>query len=256
LKYIRHLFVSGHSKGRGIHSPYAFSFVNEAVFAGNNCVVHGSLINAHRTVLKDRTPINTGDYGAGSRVSSAGQRSAGSLARWSSVNKKTGRLLCRISHWFEPSVIIELGTGLGISTAYLAAGAPGARVLSMEADRQKSDYARKLVKSLGLTNVEIITGLFDELMTGLPDLKNEKVLIFLDGNHRFDSTIRYLNHFLKSSSKDFILILDDIYWSGEMERAWKEIVKLNEVRISLDLFFLGVLIFRKDLNKEHFPVRW
>jgi len=207
-------------------------------------------------VLKDRTPVNTGDYGAGSRVVSPGRRSARSLARWSSVNKKTGRLLYRISHWFRPSVIIELGTGLGISTAYLAAGAPEARLLSIEADWQKSDYARKLMVSLGFANVEIVTGLFDDLIANAPECKNEKVLVFLDGNHRYDSTIRYLNHFLESASKELLMILDDIHWSGEMERAWKEIVKLNEVRVSLDLFFLGVLIFRKDLNKEHFPVGW
>ena len=47
------------------------------------------------------------------------------------------------------------------------------------------------------------------------------MLIYIDGNHIFDSTIRYFNLLGKASGYRCIMVLDDINWSGEMARAWK-----------------------------------
>ena len=253
---MRYFLISGHRKGRGIHSPSVFSFVSEAIFNQRNWSPTEALVSAHRSILKNRSQLAIDDFGAGSQVNSSEVRRVNSMVRWSSVNRKTGRLLYRISRWYKPATIIELGTGLGISTSYLAEGSPEAEVISIEGSEKKSIFAREYINKLGIHNTNILTGKFDEILPGLLKRGSERVLIFLDGNHRFEPTMEYLNQILKWESKEVMIVMDDIHWSEGMEIAWARIRARNEIRVSLDLFFTGVLFLREDLGKEHFDIRF
>jgi hypothetical protein len=51
------------------------------------------------------------------------------------------------------------------------------------------------------------------------------------------------------------LIFDDIHWSAEMERAWKEIKQHPEVQQTIDFFRVGMVFFRKGQVKQHFILR-
>jgi hypothetical protein len=55
-----------------------------------------------------------------------------------------------------------------------------------------------------------------------------------------------------------IFIFDDIHWSGEMESCWQEIKAHPEVTLTIDLFYFGIVFFRKEfLVKEHFTlIKW
>jgi hypothetical protein len=53
------------------------------------------------------------------------------------------------------------------------------------------------------------------------------------------------------------MVFDDIHWSKEMEETWEEIKKYSSVTLTLDLFFIGLVFFRKEQKeKEHFVVRF
>jgi hypothetical protein len=42
-----------------------------------------------------------------------------------------------------------------------------------------------------------------------------------------------------------------------MEEAWKEISSNENVRVSIDLFFLGVVVFRESIReKQHYQIRF
>jgi len=54
-----------------------------------------------------------------------------------------------------------------------------------------------------------------------------------------------------------MIILDDIHWSAEMELAWQHCKDHSAVTLSIDLFFIGLLILRKEIReKQHFVVRF
>ncbi len=48
-----------------------------------------------------------------------------------------------------------------------------------------------------------------------------------------------------SSREEALIIMDDIYWSKEMYAAWKEIISWPGVRVSIDLFQMGILVVTK-----------
>ena len=53
-----------------------------------------------------------------------------------------------------------------------------------------------------------------------------------------------------------VFIFDDIHWSKEMEEAWNEIKQDSRVTISIDLFKIGIVFFRKGQVKQDFVLRF
>jgi len=80
--------------------------------------------------------------------------------------------------------------------------------------------------------------------------------VFFDGNHRKEPTLKYFKQCLKKTNDNSIFIFDDIYWSEEMESAWNEIKANPEVSITVDLFELGLVFFRKGIEKQDFVVKF
>jgi hypothetical protein len=56
---------------------------------------------------------------------------------------------------------------------------------------------------------------------------------------------------------DGMMIFDDIHWSREMEEAWQVIKDDPSVRCTIDLFFIGIVLFRPEFReKQHFTIRY
>jgi len=163
-----------------------------------------------------------------------------------------GQLLFRIARYFQPSVMVELGTSLGISTLYLAMGYPSGQITTIEGCQETSAMAKKNFQLLGLSNVKQFIGSFEDVLPIVLHDLGKVDLIFIDGNHRKGPTLQYFYQCLQHIHDDSVLILDDIHWSDEMEEAWNEIRLNPSVTITIDLFRMGLVFFRKGLSKEDF----
>ena len=80
-------------------------------------------------------------------------------------------------------------------------------------------------------------------------------LIYFDGNHQKEPTLEYFAKCLPHRSENAIFIFDDIHWSHEMEGAWQAIKEHQEVTLSIDAFFWGMIFFKEDRVKQHFRIR-
>lgn len=197
------------------------------------------------------------DFGAGSRVDSHKQRKVSAIAKAALKPKKFGQLLYRIVKYYQPKTILELGTSLGITTSYLASGNTYAKVITMEGAASVANVARKNFTSLDLKNIELVEGNFDITLPSVIQRKDVIDLAFIDGNHRKEPTLNYFNQLLSKTNEQSILIFDDIHWSEEMEEAWNEIKQHASVTLTIDLFFIGLVFFRKENKvKQHFEVRF
>jgi predicted O-methyltransferase YrrM len=156
----------------------------------------------------------------------------------------------------KPATVIELGTGIGISTAYLAKAFPECHVFSVEGDKEKLNFAAKSLEQLELKNVTLLNGIFKDLLPGLLTDAVHPVIIFIDGDHTYEGTMTYFSEILKSLNPEIIVIFDDIRWSAEMERAWSSIKSDTEVILSIDLFFIGIVFFRKGMTKQDFVINF
>ena len=266
-KYIQHLFYRKHRKGHGIHSPYLFQFVNGVVFNGDRMDVPDTILKAHADLRKNANFIPSAEekvlWGAQSKVDTNEIRTIQSFVRRSSVGRAQAALLFRIVQWLNPEMIMELGTGLGVSTIYLAAGLGEAsdqdrglfKVHTIEGDPARAVFSQQLFKRLGLNGVKVHCGDVDEKVKELAEQLPDRFLVFLDANHKYEPTLRYLRLLLKATGEESVVIMDDIYWSKGMCRAWNEVISWPEVQVSLDLFYMGILLLRKDLHKTHLKIK-
>ncbi|MBK9358768.1 MAG: class I SAM-dependent methyltransferase [Bacteroidales bacterium] len=93
----------------------------------------------------------------------------------------------------------------------------------------------------------------------LPGLLRQTAIIdyaFIDGNHTKEATLRYFGQLVKHAGNNSVYIFHDIHWSAEMEQAWNEIKNHEKVIITIDLFHMGLVFFRKELSRQHFIIRF
>jgi len=84
----------------------------------------------------------------------------------------------------------------------------------------------------------------------------QKIMVYIDGNHRKGPTLRYFDKMSSSISDSSFIVLDDIHWSQEMEDAWEEIKNDDRALLTIDLFFVGLVFFRHDFKiKQDFKIR-
>ena len=82
-------------------------------------------------------------------------------------------------------------------------------------------------------------------------------LAFVDGNHQKEPTLHYFKLLLAKVKEGSILVFDDIHWSEGMEEAWEEIKKHEQVMLTIDLFFIGIVFFSSSFKvKQHFTIRF
>lgn len=67
----------------------------------------------------------------------------------------------------------------------------------------------------------------------------------------------YFNAAIKKVNTESILIFDNIHDSKEMENSWEAIKMHKEVKLTIDLYKLGIVFFRQEqLEKESFTIRF
>jgi len=256
LEYMKHLFYRWHRKGRHIHSPYLFAFVHDVVFNAPKTLIPLKIREVHQSLRSDRTliPLNSG--GARSAMGKSENRTIRSFVRGSSVTEKYGALLHRITHWFHPEMIIELGTGLGISSIYLAAGSPDTPMHTIEGNSHRVEFATGLIKRCELNGVKVHRGDLDKKLMELITDIDGRFVAFVDGNHHYDPTVKYVESLVAKAGDEAVIIMDDIYWSRGMYRAWKEVISWPEVKVSIDLYHMGILLLRQDLYKANVKIKF
>jgi predicted O-methyltransferase YrrM len=239
-KLIRFAVHRIHVLSGSMDDPFVQSFM-EQILHNKTVYPEFSLIESYRSeIYSNHTLLETHDPGAGSR-SWHNAVTLGSKAKAASVRPEYGRLLFHLVRAHQPERIIELGTGAGISTLYLAYGNPAARVVTVEGNKQLAEVASRNFVARGLQQITLINDTFDHVLPDLIRFASANTLVYIDGNHIFDSTIRYFNLLGKASGYSGIMVLDDINWSGEMARAWKIIADSELSRVALDLFHVGII---------------
>ena len=256
-RYLKYYITASNSKGHGMHSPFVFDFITKVLNDDRYFYAYSSIENLRQLLLLDQKELLIEDFGAGSRVKKENIRKICDIAKSSLKPKKFGQLLFRIVDHYSPGVILELGTSLGITTAYLASAKEGSSVTTMEGSKTVAAVARQNFGKLNLSNIEMIEGNFDETLSPIVNKLSSIDFAFVDGNHRYEPTVRYYKELRPAMHEYSVLIFDDIHWSKEMEQAWEAIKADDAVTLSIDLFFIGLVFFRKEQKiKQHFTIRF
>jgi predicted O-methyltransferase YrrM len=240
----------------GVHSPFVYRLVDEVIYDFHAKSDYAEIEKLRAKLLKDERSITITDLGAGSMLSKNNEKQVRVLAKNALKSPALAQLIYRLAADIKPRNIIELGTCLGITSAYLAKAAPNAQVITIEGCPATANIARENLSSLNIQNIELLTGNFDKILPNLLKNSEELDFVYVDGNHRKDATLNYFEWCLPKLSPNSIMIFDDIYWSKGMKEAWAQIKAHPEVSVSVDLFWIGLIFVRKGQAKEDFTIRY
>lgn len=239
----------------GIHSPFVYNLITNVLRDKRQFYAFEEIGQVRKDIGKSDELIILSEYGAPSKTM-ATQRTLASIVRKASLRPKYGKLLFRLANYFQPVNILEIGTGLGISTAYIALAKRNANMITIEGEEELAEEAQLTFDQLDIDHVTIKTGPFSkELPAALEELSSLD-FAFIDGNHRYQATLDYFYQCKSIAHNGTILVFDDIRWSSEMMEAWQTIVRDQSVTLSIDLFFVGIVFFNQELSKEHYTLRY
>ena len=252
--YLKHRLTS--KSRHGTHSPFVYKLTDEVIYDFKSNDDYKSIEAQRKKLLNDDSLVNVTDLGAGSHLNKNRTKKVRQIAKNALKSPSLAQLIYRLAKDNDPNNIVELGTCLGITTAYLSKACPDADIITVEGCPETAKVAYNNFRQLDLENVELRVGNFDQLLPEIIAEQAQLDFVYVDGNHRKDATINYFNWCLPKVHEGTLLIFDDIYWSEGMKEAWEEIKANPQVTVTIDLFWIGLVFFKKGQAKEHFKIKY
>ena len=254
-RYIKYLALA--KTKYNIHSPFVYDLITEVMEDKTDYPVYSVVNNLKSSLLKNFNPLETIDFGAGATAFpySTKIRKVNKIAKQTKQPDKIAHLLFRIVKHFKPDTILELGTSLGISSIYFSYASPQGKITTIEGCANVAAEAQNNFNKLSLKNINLLIGNFDTILPKYLKKINNLDFVFFDGNHRKEPTVKYFKDCLPKANENSIFVFDDIHWSEGMEEAWEIIKNTPEVTVTIDLFYMGIVFFKKDISKQDFILK-
>lgn len=265
--YLKHFFSSWNTTGEGIHSPYLFELVR-FILRDRNAYYCFADIERRRVFLKAcNDELDVVDFGSqGSKEGKRVRRKVSEIAKTHLERPEVGQLLFRLVNWIgehekRPLEIVELGTSLGVTTAYLASADSRNTVQTYEGSGEVLQVAQGVWRTLRLENIRWIEGDIDQTLLNrdhsllLYSAPARVDIAYVDANHTYEATKRYADFLLERLNQKGVLAIDDIHYSEEMERAWQELKLDPRVTSTMDLYHLGLIFVDPHYLKRHYKIR-
>jgi predicted O-methyltransferase YrrM len=256
LAGIKYYLFSRHGKGYAVHSPFVFNFIRKVLMKikSNNLFfsIKEKFIQFVEQVNYDD---NLSEIGAGS-WSKNNRRSLKQLAKTSGTSNKYLALFEGMIKYFEYKRFLELGTCCGITSALFASLNENTEVTTIEANRERYIVAKSFFEHLNLDSIELINGYFNEELLHLIKNQRKYDFIYIDGDHTYDSTMANFKNALQLIDEDGVIVLDDIFWSPGMTKAWHNIVRDDFAVLTIDLYRMGIVFPYRKQAKQHFRIRF
>jgi predicted O-methyltransferase YrrM len=229
-----------------LHSPFFFDFYTKIVKSQGD--QENPLIeNLRQKLSRDSRKITIKELG--SRASEK-SRSVSEITQVSISPLKFSAMYSRMIHYFKAKTVLELGTSFGINTLYLADN-KDVEVTTLEGAAAIAEIAQDTFEFAANDKIRLIEGNIDDTLTKYIQSVRKVDFVLMDANHRYMPTLNYFEKLTPRLTEKSVVVIDDIHYSSEMEKAWLELKKQTLVYGSADLYRCGILFFDPSLNKQH-----
>ena len=137
------------------------------------------------------------------------------ICRIAASPKVWGQLLYFITKYSKSKKVLEIGTNVGISGTYILNGmkqhSDKFKFITMEGLDQLCLHCEEHFSEIvGKDNFDIISGLYENTFPKLIGKEKGFDLLFIDGNHRKEPTLKYFEELKSCIADKAIFIFDDI----------------------------------------------
>lgn len=243
-------FRTNHRKGFGIHSPYLYRFITVVLQNKYPYYCFKDIENrADAATTSSFCPETT-------LWKYPGENTPGETdARQTQKNNAACRqILFRIIQDARFENLLEIGASTGLETLYMQFANPKARCVTatdspaLTAILQRRFYANAVeniyIQTLDKeNNLENITNSFKRIDFVLFNRVNTEQL--WEGFHLCQS---------KRKNNAIFAVLD-IHKNADKARVWKNIQKNEDVRVTIDLYHMGIILFHPELQKKAYTIK-
>ncbi len=216
--------------GHGVHSPFAFSFINDVVEEKNS-------------------------YYAYKRIIDYIDRVRNRFLHTSEAPLKYLRLLFRISNYLRPQNVIQIGCNNGDSLLYLQYPSQSIRCYLLESNKQKAESALLIagnnpqIRIINVSETEL-----SETFEKTLHANNHTDLIIFHNSISLKTKQKTLEMCLNLQKERTFLIIEGINRSKEMMLFWKETIKDKRIAVSFDLISFGIVVIDQHLHKKNYKL--
>ena len=252
--YLKYYFTA--KSRHGVHSPFVYELIDEVIYDFGAKTAYLPIEQIRQQLLQSKAKVTVVDLGAGSHINKNHVKEVREIAKNALKPPRLAQLIYRLVANLQPKNLIELGTCLGVTSLYLHKANPSATLTTIEGCREIADVAAKNFEASDAENIRLLVGNFDVVLPEVLEKEQKIDFVFIDGNHTEEATLRYFGWILPKAYDKTVIVFDDIYWSEGMKAAWKKIKQHPQVSITIDLFWIGLVFFKKDQVKENFKVKF
>lgn len=148
----------------------------------------------------------------------------------------------------------ELGACAGLSACYLGSVPSIRELVTVEGSEALSEVAKQTTARMS-SKIRVVSGLFDDVLDMELPTRSRIDFAYIDGHHEKIATLHYLDRFLPHLKPGALVVFDDIYWSDDMNEAWREVTKNPVFSDAVDYGMIGVCLV-KDRKDESQPKFW
>ena len=245
LIYLRN---ARHRGGHGIHSPFLFRLITTVIEDKKKYPEYEIFEKLQKKTIKY---LNNESYII---LPDVIYKSGNKFLKPRKIYKKTelplqyAKCVFRLIREFKPATLIHYGPTLGINLAVMALANPETTVYQSGNNAVYNFFTSDLLNDLELHNLNLLPE--NSVPTGVPEF----VLIDYPDNPELARNLIQL--YAANHGEDDVLIIRGIHQSQEMETLWQEIVVDIRVKVTLDLFGIGIVLFRKRSQKEAFILQF
>lgn len=240
----------------GTHSPFIYQMVDQVIYDRSVPACASNIEGSRHTLLQDDRRIDIADQDDRSASLAGKLEKVKHIARYTLLQPRYAQLLYRIASCYGPGNLLEIGSSLGITTAYLASSRPENTVYTIEECRPLSATAAEVLRDNQCGNVALITGNFENTLPELSEDPGKFGFVYISGRYSPDTTLRYFELLLPFVTEDAVVVIEKMYRNNDMKAVWSAIQQHAQVTVTVDLFRIGLIFFKKGQAKEHFSIRF
>ncbi|MDH6353854.1 putative O-methyltransferase YrrM [Dysgonomonas sp. PH5-45] len=217
---LRVVYKIRHRGGHGVHSPFAYSLITNAINEKKWFYAYEDVplyLQECKATIKNK-------------------------------GIKYNRLVFRLINYFNAKNILEIGSGTGLTTLYATAPSSLIKCTCVESSKKRYTKAQQLYSGWN-RDINLHTSQLPKI-----DEKQDCVIIDLKNNPlTFDAFVLHL--FPLCHEKSFIII-KNIRTKKQYQALWKKLKQTEDVRVSFDLFNIGILFFDKKFYKRNYRLNF
>lgn len=219
------------SRGFGIHSPFAFRFVREVLGERLPYYAYDQITTLHKTVIAQ----------SGSRWPHTGI-----------ITLKHAKMLYRIVNHFNPSHLLQVGAGSGVTSACMLAVNSQSRLSLYEPHLNAKPVARRVLESMG-ERVQC----YDEMIATLADYRNllpQDAIPFvlvndLQSQDEYQALVDYLTTVVMNQA---VIVLRNVHRQPLIKQLWLTLKAATPMGQTYTNEKLAIIYATPKLQREDF----